>query len=385
MLTQPAPRPEGISMRIRALLTALTLLAIATASLLPVQALAQCILINPSFEVAGSGGQVFGGWNQFGNYGSVNFASHGSKAARVTGPNYGGWDVSGFWQQMDSSAGEQWLLTGKVAHSSANPLTADSKAIVNIEWWDASDMISYESHDVAVPSDPTDEYMSFSILSGNAPSGTVKMHALFAVLQSPGAAPPDVYYDQVTVFSQDYPTIEDMQWNDFPGGRTVDFSGYTWRVKGPGYYGPGPNSFSDSASHVWVDGGQLHLTVKKVGSTWYSTEVTLTDTLGYGDYIFTTLRSYSGCSPGSTAPAMTTRICGGTPTTSSTSSSAAGETPGATSPSLSPSHGTGTGTSVASMRPSAMERSPVTRCAGFPTGWSAAAGAEDRTTSLPRT
>ena len=27
----------------------------------------QCILANPSFEIAGSGGAVFGGWNQF-NY-----------------------------------------------------------------------------------------------------------------------------------------------------------------------------------------------------------------------------------------------------------------------------------------------------------------------------
>jgi hypothetical protein len=250
---------------------------------------AQCILANPSFEITGSGGQVFRGWQQFGVVGSTSLSTHGSAAALVSGPDLGGWDVSAFWQAQDSYPGEQWEVTGKVAHSSAHPLTGDCRAIVNIEWHDSGGMMSYESHDVALPSTPTDEYQSFSVTSGPAPSGTVAIHVLFAVLEGPTDPPPDVYYDQVTVLSQSYPTIEDMQWNDFPGGRTLSFSGRTWRVKGPGYYGPGPNSFSDSASSVWVDGDdRLHMTVRKVGSTWYSTEVALTETLGYGDYLFTT-------------------------------------------------------------------------------------------------
>jgi hypothetical protein len=253
------------------------------------EAPAQCILVNPSFEIGGSGSQVFGGWEQFGNVGSVSFATHGSLAARVSGPDWGGWDVSAYWQQQDCSPGERWEVTGKVAHSATHPLTGSSRAIVNVEWWDGSDMISYESHDVALPSTPTGEYQSFSLISGPAPSGTIAMHALFAVIQSPTDPPPVVYYDQTTVFSQSYPTIEDMQWNDFPGGRTVDFSDRIWRVKGPGYYGPGPSFFSNSESSVWVDGDdQLHMTIRNVGGTWYSTEVALTETLGYGDYIFTT-------------------------------------------------------------------------------------------------
>lgn len=266
-------------------LTLLMLLCVFT----PAVGHAQCILANPSFEVSGSGGHVFGGWEQFGDVGATSFASHGSTGARVSGPDLGGWDVSAFWQQQDSYPGEEWQVTGKVAHSSADPLSADSRAIVNVEWWDSGGMMSYESHDVALPSTATDEYQSFSVTSGPAPSGTEAIHVLFAVLQGPTDPPPDVYYDQVTVLSQSYPTIEDMQWNDFPGGRTLSFSGRTWRVKGPGYYGPGPNSFSDSESSVWVDGGdRLHMTVRNVASTWYSTEVALTETLGYGDYIFTT-------------------------------------------------------------------------------------------------
>lgn len=254
------------------------------------EASAQCILANPSFEIGGSGGATFGGWNEFGAVGATTEATHGSLAARVSGPDWGGWDVSAYWQRLDSDPGEQWEVSVQVSHSPTSPLTGDSKAIVNIEWRDSGDgIISYESHSAADASTPTGEYQEFTVVSGPAPSGTVAAHILFAVLQSPTDPPPDVYYDQATFYSLNYPTIDDQQWDDFPGGRTVDFGGRTWRVKGPGYYGPGPNSFSDSASSVWVDANdKLHLTIRKVGGTWYSTEVALDEALGYGDYVFTT-------------------------------------------------------------------------------------------------
>ncbi len=74
-----------------------------------------------------------------------------------------------------------------------------------------------------------------------------------------------------------------------PTERTVEFSGYTWKVKAGAYpVGPGPNYFSDRPEDVWVDGsGQLHLTVTYQDSRWYCTEVVLSDTLGYGAYTFT--------------------------------------------------------------------------------------------------
>jgi hypothetical protein len=266
-------------------ITALLLLGPA----IPVEpAHAQCILANPSFEIGGSGGNAFGGWNQFGNVSATEFVTHGSLAARLRGPDWGGWDVSAVWQQFDSYPGERWALTGNVAHYFASPLTGDCRAIVNIEWWNETDMMSYDSYVVALPSAPTDEYQDFSILSDPAPSGTVAIHVLFAVLQSPHDPPPVVFYDQVTVFSQSYPTMDDLQWNDFPGGRTITFSDRTWRVKGPGFYGPGANHFASSSDHVWVDDNQLHMTLRNVGGTWYSTEVALVEALGYGDYIFTT-------------------------------------------------------------------------------------------------
>lgn len=260
----------------------------------------QCILANPSFELGGSGGDVFGGWNQFGVVGSSTDATHGAMAAKLTGPNWGGWDVSGYWQNLDTAPGEQWSATVEGWHTSTNPLTGQSKAILNIEWRNAGgDLISFESHTVADASTPVDEVQLFSVVSGPAPSGTVATHFLLGVLQSPTDPPPDVYYDLATFYNMGPPTMDDMQWNDFPGGRTIDFSGRTWRVKGPGYYGPGPNLFCDDPGCTWVDvDDRLHVTVQNIGGSWYSTEVVLEEALGYGDYIFTTVGRIDNLDPG---------------------------------------------------------------------------------------
>ncbi len=251
----------------------------------------QCIIANPSFEISGSAGEVFGGWNQTGSVGSASNAPHGFMAAKVTGPNLGGWDVSGYWQQFDASPGERWEASVRGWHTSTNPLTGQCSAILNIEWRDSGDnLISYESHQVATASTPVDEIQEFTVVSGQAPSGTAKARLLLGVLQSPTDPPPDVYYDLADFNKVGPPSIDDIQWNDFPGGRTIDFAGRSWRVKGPGYYGPGPNLFCDGPGCVWVDGeGQLHVTVTESGGAWYSTEVVLEEALGYGDYIFTTV------------------------------------------------------------------------------------------------
>lgn len=257
----------------------------------PQDATAQCIIANPSFEIGGSGSQVFGGWNQFGVVGSVSNAPHGSKAARVTGPNLGGWDVSAFWQAFDTAPGERWEASVQGWHTAVNPLTGQNKAILNIEWRDGGgNLISYESYDVATAATPVDEIQNFTVVSGPAPSGTVKTRLLLGVLQSPSDPVPDVYYDVAQFNEIGPPSIDDIQWNDFPGGRTISFSGYDWRVKGPGVYGPGPNRFDDGVDAVWVDeGDRLHMTIQNNFGNWFSTEIALVDPLGYGDYIFTTV------------------------------------------------------------------------------------------------
>jgi hypothetical protein len=249
------------------------------------------MLANPSFELAGSGGNVFAGWNQSWVVGSSTNATHGFDAAKVTGPNLGGWDVSSYWQSFDTAPGERWAASVKGWHSDPRPLTGQSKAILNIEWRDSGDnLISYESHTVADASTPLDEIQEFYVESGPAPSGAVATHFLLGVLQEPGQPIPDVYYDEATFDNLGPPSVDDIQWNDFPGGRTLNFSGRTWRVKGPGYYGPGPSLFCDDPGCTWVDGdGRLHMTIQRISGSWYSTEVTLEEALGYGDYIFTTV------------------------------------------------------------------------------------------------
>ncbi|MCR9248558.1 MAG: hypothetical protein NXI31_26320 [bacterium] len=73
-------------------------------------------------------------------------------------------------------------------------------------------------------------------------------------------------------------------------GRTISFAGHDWAVKdGPLPVDPGSNRFSSRTNDVWVDAaGRLHLTLKQHGSYWWSTEVMLLDSLGYGTYSFTT-------------------------------------------------------------------------------------------------
>ena len=265
-------------------------LALLAATLFADPAAAQCILANPSFELLGSWGEVFGGWNQFGAVGWVGGADHGARAARVSGPDWGDPGVSGYWQAHDSAPGEQWEATGRVQNSAANPLSGSNHAMVNIEWRDGADqLIGYDTFSVANAATPADEYVEFQVLSSPAPAGTVKTRILFAVYQASGSPSPDIYYDAVTFHSTAPPTIDDVQWNDFPAGTTVEFGGHTWRVKGPGIYGPGVNRFCNHTGCVWVDAQDaLHLTLQNLGGAWYSTEVVLEEALGYGDYIVTT-------------------------------------------------------------------------------------------------
>jgi len=251
----------------------------------------QCILANPSFEMPGSGGAVFGGWNQFGIVGWTAEATHGSRAARATGLNLGGWEVSALWQSQDCAPGEQWEAKGTVRHPAGAPLVGSNAALVNVEWRDAADnLIDYDSFTVLTASSPADEVSDFSVLSAPAPAGTVTARILVGVLQSPSDPSSDVIFDEVSFYSTTPPTIEDVQWNDFPSGNTVNFAGWSWRVKGPGLYGPGSNLFCPDSDCVWVDGGgSLHMTLAKEFGQWYSTEVVLEEALGYGDYVLTTV------------------------------------------------------------------------------------------------
>jgi hypothetical protein len=71
---------------------------------------------------------------------------------------------------------------------------------------------------------------------------------------------------------------------------TINFAGYTWDVRTSSELeSPGPNKWSASTDSVWVDNnGNLHMKIRKVGNTWYSSEVDMQKSLGYGRYVFMT-------------------------------------------------------------------------------------------------
>lgn len=68
--------------------------------------------------------------------------------------------------------------------------------------------------------------------------------------------------------------------------RTIDFAGHEWIVKS-GYKAPGKNYWNDSKDAVFVDSkGRLHMKITKVDGQFYSSEVYLKNSLGYGTYQF---------------------------------------------------------------------------------------------------
>jgi len=251
---------------------------------------AQCLLANPSFEVAGAG-TAFGGWSSFGPVAASTNAPHGHRAARVWGPDTGTWNVSGVWQGLDTAPGDRWQASVQVWNASSAPLQGGSQALLNVEWRSATGtLLSYESHAVATAASPRDEWIRISLVSAAAPTGATQARLLLGVLQGPTDPQPVVMFDAATFELAGPPTPEDLQWSDFPTARSVAFSGRNWRVKGPGWFGPGPNLFSDGTSAVNVDAsGRLHLTLQQLGGQWYSSEVALEEPLGYGDYRFTTV------------------------------------------------------------------------------------------------
>lgn len=250
-----------------------------------------CLVANPSFELVAGGAAE--GWTVLGHV-SVEeaAAAHGSRAIRLSGPDTGSWAISAVYQDLVATSGDRFTVSVRVAHRSGDPIVESAKGIVNVLWVDgAGNDIFYETHEVLSPADPTDRFVARSFVSGSAPAGTAAARVFLAMLQSPAQESGAVLFDLAEcVRNKD--AYDASQWGDFPGGRTIEFGGHAWRVKGDGYYGPGPNWFSDDPGAVWVDSAGLHMTIATSGAgepgTWSSTEIATAQPLGYGDYRFTT-------------------------------------------------------------------------------------------------
>lgn len=244
------------------------------------------IVANPSFEV-GSG---LDGWSAFGDVSvSTGLRVHGARAVSIGGPNTGGWAVSGAWQPFPAEPGDVFDGVVRVGHEADTPITGLARGIVNVEWRDADgELIDYDTFDVLTASDRVGTMRTFRFTAGPAPEGAATARLLPAMLQSPAQETGRVVFDLVDFIKRTTPTYDEQQWGDFPGGRTLVFAGFDWRVKGPGVYGPGPNFFSDRPEVVDVVGGELVMNQRRVGDDWASGEVVLSNPLGYGDYVFTT-------------------------------------------------------------------------------------------------
>ncbi len=93
---------------------------------------------------------------------------------------------------------------------------------------------------------------------------------------------------------------------------TLEFAGRAWTIKqSSSPVGPGPNRFSGSPSDVWSDQQGLHLTIHKTGSFWYSTEVVLNESHGYGTYVFQTTTRQDILNANATFGAFTWDSAGG--------------------------------------------------------------------------
>lgn len=80
-------------------------------------------------------------------------------------------------------------------------------------------------------------------------------------------------------------------------GNYIDFAGYTWNLK-DGYMGPGGNYWNPDRSAVFTDAlGQLHLKVTNRNGRWYSSEVSLPSSLGYGTYEFEVASNITNIDP----------------------------------------------------------------------------------------
>lgn len=80
--------------------------------------------------------------------------------------------------------------------------------------------------------------------------------------------------------------------------KQLTFSGYTWEAREAPSNRGGNNEYSPD--NVWVDReGLLHLRISRTGDKWYSAEVKLSRSLGYGTYSFVA-RDITGLDPAAT-------------------------------------------------------------------------------------
>ncbi len=246
-----------------------------------------CLAHNPSFEIGpGENGEPVAGWSNSGNVGRGNgLTAHGSWAAWLYGPFNGGAGISRLYLNVECGSGWQHRLEVSAGHRGADALIGAARAAFTVTWLDASGATLGADSVILLNADsPVNEMVEVNELLEPAPNGTSSMRLEFAFLQTAAQETGRAYIDAFQM-ARVNPSV--YQWGDF-GSTSLEFSDRTWRVKSA-YTGPGPNSFSSSASNATVrPDGSLRLAINQSGSQWRCSEVVVEDVLGYGTYRFKT-------------------------------------------------------------------------------------------------
>ena len=157
--------------------------------------------------------------------------------------------------------------------------TSEVAAYLYIEgggWWTKPNF--------GMPTVPIDPDGSFSINIGTG--GSDELASMYTVSVVPTGTTPPQMEGASTLDLGVNSTISTYEQRF---GTNLQFANRNWGVKeSPSLTGPGPNRFSTDSDDVWVDQDGLHLTIQNHSGQWYSTEVVLTENLGYGTYIFQT-------------------------------------------------------------------------------------------------
>ncbi len=177
------------------------------ATLLALPAVASAQLLNPSFEIAGSSGNAFADWSQF-----------GGNIYRVSDPNYqpaydgdalgkifGNFDGqpqsdSGIYQFVGANPGEQWTGSIYVLHRGDDALQGANLGLLVLSWQDAGGAeISADAIVLLDANSPTDQWL-FDEVSGEAPAGTARVGYYLLFLQFsdddfPFGAPGAMFFD----------------------------------------------------------------------------------------------------------------------------------------------------------------------------------------------
>lgn len=168
-------------------------------------------------------------------------------------------------------------------------------------WWTKPDFENSK-----IPINPNGEFVVEVITPGSDSDGYAR---IYDVQVLPNDVDPIDANGLKTLPVNPDPQAETFEYRN---GRTLNFSGRTWAVKeAPFNTDPGNGHFSALLDDVFVDGDGLHLTITERDGEFWSSEVILTESLGYGTYTFHTNYRADLLDPNATFGAFTWDSFGG--------------------------------------------------------------------------